>query len=286
MTVEGAGAPLGAVAVDTSSSNSGTSNPNPSTTQNTQVSSQQVSTDPVEINPDGLYKIPGVDKPVKFSDHVRGFQAQATKASQRAAELERKLQEAERKAQQFEAQQRYQGNGQPQQGPDAFAEMAAKPYLSGEELAGAFSSVAAEINARDRITIAILNKLKQLESTLKPVYETTQSQAWQGKIGNWLSQGNYGEEWRTVAEGLYLEYEPGPELDEAFPQLLQQRIQQIEANFEKRRKAAAEAARRAPFVPGKGGQASPSKPFQPNPRNSAREDVDALWDSIQVGPGT
>lgn len=281
MSENSAGAPLGAVAVDSSSSS--TASPNTTATPSTQ--STQATADPIEINPDGMYRIPGVEKPVKFSDHVRGFQAQATKASQRAAELERKLQESERQRQRFE-QERHQQPQQNQPQGDVLADMRSKPYLSGEELAGAFTSVAAEINARDQITIAILKQLKAMQQVLSPMYESTQNQAFSGKIGNWLQAGGYGEEYRDIAEELYLAYEPGQELDEAFPELLKQRISQVEQALERKRRVAAESARRAPFVPGRGGNAAPSRPFQPNPRNTARQDVDELWDSIQVGPGT
>src|SRR5690242_20616860 len=55
-----------------------------------------------EVDDDTLIRPKGSDKPIKFSEHVKGFQANYTKAAQRAAQLERQLQEREQRLQQIE----------------------------------------------------------------------------------------------------------------------------------------------------------------------------------------
>jgi len=275
-----AGAPLGAEPVVSSGSNS-TSTPN----------TPSVSSEPsfVEIKEDGLYKFPGQDKPVKPSDYVRGFQSQATKASQRAAELERKLQEREAAIQRYEADRTRQAQTQRQDNNpanDVLANLESMPYLSGQDAATVVRSIAQEFNGRDQITIAILKQLQAIQQVVKPLYETNATSQFEGKISGWLREGNYPEEYKDLATELYLGYEPGPELDREFPRILQERIAQVESALDKKRKAAAEQARRAPFVPGRGGVSHPSKPLSLDPRNSARADADAIWDAIQIGSGT
>ena len=52
-----------------------------------------------------LIRVKGAKEPVKFGDYSRGFQAQATRAAQEAANLRRELQAERSRREQFERQQ-------------------------------------------------------------------------------------------------------------------------------------------------------------------------------------
>jgi hypothetical protein len=240
----------------------------------------------VEIKEDGLYKFPGQDKPVKPSEYVRGFQSQATKASQKAAELERKLQEREAALARYEQERARQNQAQPGNEANPLAGLESLPYLSGKDAAAVVRSIGTEFQTRDQITLGILKELQALRQVVKPIYESNQTTAFSQKISGWLKEGDYPEEYQTLAEELYLGYEPGPDLDREFPRILSERIAQVETALDKKRRLAADAARRAPFVPGKGGTAVPSQPQRFDPRRSAQQEAADLWDSIQVGAGT
>jgi hypothetical protein len=245
---------------------------------------------PIKLSPDSMVEGPD-GKPVKYSDylngHVRGFQAQATKASQRAAELERKLAESDAARQRYEAAQRQAtrpgaGNAQ----ADPFAELRSLPYLSGEDAARVVGSIANEINVRDQVLIATLKQLQAIQKVVQPLYQTSATSAFDSKIAGWIKAGGYPEEYTDLAKELYLGYEPSDELDQEFPRILAERIQQVTSAHERLRKANADAARRLPFVPGRGGNAGPSKPLALKPSNSAAEDAAALWEALQADQRT
>lgn len=273
-------APLGAEPVASGDSTPNSTPNTPSVASGPDSGSQTAA----ELQADGLYRVPGQDKPVKLSDYVRGFQSQATRASQRAAELERKLQEREAALARYEQGQRQQGQqGQAPAQPGMIQQLESLPYLSGKEAAQVVQSISAEINMRDQVLLAMAKQLQAIQQTVKPMYESSATTAFDTKINGWLQAGGYPQEYSDLAKELYLGYEPGPELDQEFPQILAQRIATVEAALDRKRKQAAEQARRNPFVPGKGGQAQPSKPFGLKPNNNARADADAIWEAIQTG---
>lgn len=268
-------APLGAEPVSSSSTSTSTGS-----TPNTPSVDSSASTSPVRLTPDTMVDIDG--KPVKFSDHVRGFQSQATRASQRAAELERKLAEREQAIERYERQQR-----QGPQGPqgDPLAGLREMPYLDGNAAASIVQSFAAEFNQRDQILLGALKQLQKIQQIVGGLHESSATQSFDAKISGWLRDGGYPDEYGDLAKEIYLAYE-GDDLDNEFPRIFAARVSQIEAAQEKRRQVKAEQARRAPFVPGRGGNAQPSKPLTLDPRNSARADAEALWESMQFGSGT
>lgn len=270
-------APIGAEPVNTQTENQSNTTPNP-------ASEPQA----IELKDDSLVRIPGVDKPVKWTDHVRGFQSQATKASQRAAELERKYNEAQQAIQRYEQQQRQaQAQQQPQQNPqgDFIGKLRSEPYLTGDMAAKVVENIITELNTRDQYTLAMLKEMKRLRDIVGGLNETSVMSGFDQKIGKWLDEGGYPKEYADLAKEIYLAYE-GDDLDNEFPQIFKARVEQIEAAFEAKRRQAADAARKAPFVPGKGGTATPNKPLSLKVGNSAREDAEALWESMQFGQGT
>jgi hypothetical protein len=226
-------------------------------------------------------------KPVKFSDHVRGFQSQATKASQRAAELERKLAEREQAIQRYEQQQRQsQTQAQrPGQQADMFAGLRQEPYLTGEMAAGVFQGIVQELNTRDQYIMGILKAVQKLNGIVSGLNENHTNSQFDSKISRWLQEGGYPQEYSDLAKEVYLAYE-GTDLDAEFPQIFKNRVEQVEKAWEAKRRQNAEAARRRPFVPGKGGEAQPSAPLKLNVKNSARQDADELWEQLQFGQGT
>lgn len=230
---------------------------------------------PIRLGSDALIQIEGQEKPVKFSDYTRGFQSQFTKASQRAAQLERELQ-AEREARQrFEQAQRGQ---QPQNSPeqDLLAKLREKPYLSGEEAAEVVQSIVSQFGQRDKVLVAALQRMQEMNEKLGGLYQNHTQQSFSSKIDKWLTDSGYGPDAREIAQEIYLAYE-GDDLDQEFPRIFTERMKQLEAMFEARKRAAVEKARRMPFVPGRGGQASPSQPLQFKGNESPAQIAEALW---------
>lgn len=239
-----------------------------------------------DLADDSLIRIKGSDKPVKFSDHVRGFQSQATKASQRAAELERKLAEREQAIQRYEQQQRQaQSQSQSAQVQDTLSALRQAPYISGEQAAQIVGSIASELGVRDQYILQAYKEIKRLRDVVGGLHESSTTSSFDSKISKWLTEGGYPVEFTDLAKEIYLAYE-GDDLDAEFPNIFRQRYEQIQAAIEGQRRAAAEKAKRVPFVPGKGAAPGPSKPLTLNPRNSASQDAEALWEQIQLGSGT
>jgi len=233
----------------------------------------------IDVDENALIRVKGSDKPIKFGEYGRNFQSQFTKASQRAAQLERELQ-AERQARQRYEQERQaaaqRGQANPQD--DIFAKLQQLPYVSGEDAVGIVRSIGQQIQQRDQITLALAKELQKVRSVVGTLHETHSGAAFEQKINNFLSQGGFNpDKYRNFAKKLYLAYEPGEELDAEFPQILAAEIEELKRTFEAERTEAVNRARRVPFVPGKGGQAGPSRPLELDPKASAKEIADKLW---------
>jgi hypothetical protein len=235
-----------------------------------------------------LIRVKGSDKPVKYGEHVRGFQSQFTKASQRAAALERELQ-AERQQRQRYEQERQQAQRQTQQGGgqnDVYGQLEQLAYLSGPDAVGVLRHIESSISQRDRIILGMAQQMKAMQDRLGGLYETHTNNSFESKIGkilqdNGLDPQAYGD----IAKEIYLAYE-GDDLDAEFPRIFTDRINQLRRAFEAEKAAAVARNRQNRFVPGKGGVAGPSKPLQLKANASAAEIADQLWDSMQDGSGT
>jgi len=226
-----------------------------------------------------LIRVKGSDKPVKFGEHVRGFQSQFTKASQKAAQLEKDLHQERQLRQQHEQalNQAKQHGGQQQQG-DVFQALRALPYLTGEDAVTVVQSIAQQIQQRDVILINALRQMQQMQQTVRGLHESSVGSGFDTKIAGWLQKGGYPPEAADLAKEIYLAYE-GDDLDNEFPQIFANRWNQVEKLFEARRSAKIQANKRVPFLPGKGGQGTPSKALEVKPNASAREVADQLWNA-------
>ncbi len=233
---------------------------------------------PLELSDDTLIKVKGSDKPVKFSDHTRGFQAQFTKASQEAARLKQELAARDAKLAEFErSRNQSQQQSQPQGGQeDIFSSLEKLPYLSGPEAAKVVQSIQQQIQGRDKILVAALQQMQKMSQIVNGLHETSQGQSFDSKINNWLKAGGYPAEASELAKEIYLAYE-GDDLDNEFPQIFDQRWKQINSIIDAQRRSQLEAARRSPFVPGKGGQTGPNAPLQLKGNESAKQLADNLW---------
>lgn len=236
-----------------------------------------------DLDENALIRPKGSDKPVKFGDYNRGFQAQATRASQEAANLRREVAQMREERQRWEQQQR-QAPAQAGNQPDVYQALRELPYLSGEAAVEVVQSIQAAIGQRDQVLLAALKKIQQLEGTVGGLHNTHSQTSFDAKIGKWLSDGGYGPELGDLAKEVYLAYE-GDDLDVEFPQIFADRVAQVQRYFTAQRESQVAAARRTPFVPGKGGNTRPGKPLEVPAHATAREVADQLWDSFG-GTGT
>jgi hypothetical protein len=240
---------------------------------------------PLELDDNAVIRFKGSDKPIPVKD-VRGFQAQFTRASQRAAELERQLQARQAQIQQYEreraaaAQRQSQSQGQSQ--ADVFAALRELPYLDGQTAVQVVEGITNEIRQRDRVLLAALQQMQKMQQVLGRLNETHTNAGFDAKINKWLTDGGYPVEAADLAKEIYLAYE-GDNLDQEFPEIFKNRWEQVVRAIEAQRAAKVAQNRRNPFVPGKGGQAGPNRPLQPNPAATAAETADMLWEAMQTG---
>ena len=231
----------------------------------------------LDVDDNALIRVKGSEKPVKFGDHVRGFQAQFTKASQRAAALEKALRERDARLQQFEAdRQRGSQAGAGNQGNDVFDALRQLPYLSGADAVEVVQSIGEQIRQRDLVLLGALKQMKQMQDLVQGLHSTSTNTAFDAKIARWLTDGGFPPEAADLAKEIYLAYE-GDDLDDEFPKIFADRWNQIEKITEARRQGKITAARRAPFLPGKGGQTGPSKPLEIKPNATSKEVAEQLW---------
>lgn len=230
-----------------------------------------------DVSDDTLIRVKGSDKPVKFGEHVRGFQSQFTKASQKAAELQRQLEARDQRIKEIEAAQQQAQRGQADQ--DVFAELRQLPYLSGSDAVEVVQSIGQQIHQRDMVLMAALKKIEGLERVVGGLNQNHSLGAFDNKIKSWLSDWGYPPEAENLAKEIYLAYE-GDDLDQEFPQIFQSRWAEIEKIVEARRQAKINAARKQPFVPGRGGETRPSKPLEMKGDLSPRDVADQLWEQL------
>ncbi len=230
---------------------------------------------PIELNDDALIKVRGSDKPVKFGEHVKGFQAQFTKASQRAAQLERQLQERDARLKAFE-QARQQAPQQGQQQNDVFAALRALPYLKGEDAVQLVEGIGQEIRQRDMILVAALKQMQQMKGVLDGLHNNYTQTSHDSKLKAWLGDWGYPPEAIEMAKTVYAAYE-GDDLDSEFQTIFDQHWQLAEKLVEARRQAKIQQARKVPFVPGRGGDVKPSRPLDIKAASSSKDIADELF---------
>lgn len=271
----GAGAPVGAESTPSPSSNT------PSA---------------IELQDDSLVKLPGSDKPVKWGDHHKGFQSEFTKKAQAASKLEAELKQARETISQREDAMRrlyaeYQRLQQPQNQPqDPLAELQNLGYLDGptayrlaQHLSQQFGGYQQELQRRDQAILLMANRLKQLNDMVNGFQSRNMETEFEGKIGKWLDDLGYDrEDWGEFARDVALSHEQGNDFDEVMPTKIKERIERAIANAETLKRKRIEAARKAPFTPGRGGQGAASKPLSLAGKPS-KEVADILWDQMNKG---
>lgn len=251
----------------------------------------------IDISEDSMVRLPGQKDPVKYGDYYRNFQSEFTKRAQEAkrvaaekAELSRQLQDHQRRLQQYEQQMRggYGQQQQPQK-PNLAEQVRALPYLTGQEAASVVESITQQIGQydaalqkRDAALVMLYKRLQQMEQSFGSIQQRTTMSDFQGKIAKWVKDAGIPEGAQEWAQELYLAYE-GDDLDQEFPQILTNRWNQLQGFLKAQEKERVEAARRQPFVPGRGGSGTPSKPLQNLARMSAKEISDAVWPGIVDG---
>lgn len=229
---------------------------------------------PIDVADDTLISIKGQEKPVKFGEHVRGFQSQFTKATQELARYKAALQERDQKIKAFQDAQKR--TTQPQQ-PDPLSQLGEKPYLTGQEAADMVNQFRGELQRRDQIVVAALRELVAMKQVLGGLHDNHTNSAFDAKINKWLTDGGYPAEAADFAKELYLAYEPGNGLDEEFPTILKTRWEQLNKVVEASRQAKLRAARQPAFVPGRGGEARPSKQLEIKPEATSKDIAELLW---------
>lgn len=250
----------------------------------------------VDISEDTMVRLPGAKDPVRYGDHYRGFQSEFTKRSQEAANLRKEIAAAKQREADYQRrlqQASQQGQGQ-QTRQSKLQELAGQlkslTYLNGEQAAGVVDHVMQEISGlnqelsrRDMALALMYKEMKRMGSTLNTLHSNHTNAEFDSKISKFVKDAGIPEKAVGWAKKLYLAYE-GDDLDTEFPKILKQEWEDIGGVFRQTEKERVAAARQTPFVPGRGGQGSPSKPLgQEWAKKSAREISDALWPGMVDG---
>lgn len=236
-----------------------------------------------DVADDTPIRIKGAKEPVKFGEHVKGLQSQFTKASQRAAQLEREF--AAYKQQIAQQQQQQRQPQQPNQSDPLLDKLAALPYITGQDSVEMVRNIADQIKQRDMVLLSALQQMKQMQAVVQSLNQNHASQSFDAKITKWVSDGGYPPEAADLAKEVYLAYE-GDDLDTEFPTIFANRWQQLLKLTEAIRQQKINAGKRPPFVPGKGGQAAPSKPLEIKANTSSKQLADELFNMINQGEPT
>lgn len=257
-------------------------------TQASQDVTTQAAKEPtvLDLDENALIRIKGQDKPIKFGEYGRNFQSQFTKASQKAAQLQRELQARDAKLAQLEQERQLaaQRPGQPGGQDDIYSQLSSLPYLDGPTAVKVVQSIGQQMQQRDQILMGTLQKLKSLADVVERLNETHANTSFDSKIDKWLTENNWSPDLRDLAKEVYLAY-TGDDLDIEFPRIFASRVEQMRKAFEAERQAAIRAAKPAPFIPGKGGKTGPSKPLDIKADASAKDIADQMWNLFQ-GSGT
>lgn len=248
----------------------------------------------IELSEDSMVRLPGAKDPVRYGDHNRGFQSEFTKKAQAAAQAQRQIQQLKAKLTEHERRQR---QGQQAQRPDPKAQtrelaesIKSLSYLSGqdaakvvEHLTERFNSQETALQQRDIALGLMYKQLKQVSQLVSGLQGRHSATEFEGKIDRFVTSGGLPKEATEFAKELYLAYE-GDDLDQEFPAILKRRWEQLSGIYKASEKARVDQARRQPFVPGKGGNGTPSKPLNQNfAKASAKEIAEAFWPGMVDG---
>lgn len=256
---------------------------------------------PVDLTDDTPVRWPGEANPIKYGDLQRRLQADHTRKTQQAAKLQKQLAAERARFQQEQKAERArlesmaaaiagrQGQ-QGQQGQPAWmTELSKKDYLTGADAAAlmgaiqnqGFGSVAKAFEQRDKILQTMYQLVQRQQAALNALQGTHQESAFEGKITKALQQiGRDPADYRDIAKEIYLAYE-GDDLDDEFPEILRNRLEQIEKAIQRRQAQSVNQARQPKFpFPGKGGAGSAPKGAGLTGREGSLETADRLWELL------
>lgn len=243
-----------------------------------------------EFDDSAQIRFKGSDKPISVKD-LRTFQSNWTRSSQEVARLREQIQRFQAEKQQAErqraAEQQRVNQGQGQQAqPDVFAQLAQLPYLSGQDGKAMAEAITGQIRQRDQVLMAAVQEIARQRAIVEQLQGGATSQAFDAKISKWLTDGGYPNDPAVVdlAKEVYLAYE-GDNLDYEFPEMFRARWEGVKRVLEAERQAKVNAARKPAFVPGRGGTVGPSRPLQLDPKLSARDSAEQIWEQF-YGPGS
>jgi hypothetical protein len=239
-----------------------------------------------DVSDDSLIRVKGQDKPVKYGEHFRGFQAQATKASQEAARLRQELAQYQQREQQLAAQRQAEARQRASQGQTSTLDRLKElPYLDGATAAQTISEIHREFQQRDQILVAAVQELQRMKQVVSQLNEAHTGQSFEGKISKWVSDLGLPAEAAQTAKLFYLAHE-GADLDDQFPEMFREYWENQQKLFQAQQAAKVAANRKQPFLPGRGGAAGPSRPLQLDPAAKSSTIADQLWDMVQAESGT
>jgi hypothetical protein len=232
----------------------------------------------IDLTDDSRIRFDG--KETKFSD-FRNFQSQYTKASQEAARLRQEIARRDQLAQQQETQRQAEARRQAgQQGKSILDELRTLPYLDGPAAAQLAERIAGDFAARDQVLLAALTKMQQMERIVSQLNDNYVGSSFESKIAQWVKDLGLPSEANEAAKIFYLAHE-GEDLDQQFPDMFRAYWEGLQRQFAATNAAKVAAARKQPFIPGRGATAGPTKPLQLDPKASAAQTADALWESLQ-----
>ena len=254
-----------------------------------------------DLSDDSLVRVKGQGDPIKFGDLTKRQQADYTRKTQQAENLRRQATKEQEEVRRERARlegiaaslaSRQQG-GQNGQVDPFLEELGKAEYIDGKTAVKIVQAIQQQMGApianaiaeRDKVIKQLYTQVVRLSNQQQQIDSRFGSQDFDGKINKWLSDGGYPPEAADLAKEIYLAYE-GDDLDNEFPEIFARRWTQIEQIHEKRRQAKVEAARRAPMLPGRGGNGSASKPIGLKGNESAKTLADSLWDAMQAGDQT
>ena len=243
----------------------------------------------LDISDDSMVRLPGAKDPVRYSDWYRRFQSEFTKRSQAASEAQRQLADAQRAIQERDAAlQRFRTpQGQPADpNGDLVNSIKSLSYLKGEDAVKVIEHITNQLGQRDQksqqmmLAMSLMYKQQQeMAQRLNDVHSRSTQGDFKTKMTGYVQTLGLPAEAVDLATEVYLAY-TGDDLDEEFPTILRNRWEQVQNLVRQADRKRVDEARRAPFLPGKGGQGSPSKPLSMAGK-SAAERADILWDSLQ-----
>lgn len=237
----------------------------------------------IDVDDNALIRVKGSDKPVKFGEHVKGFQAQHTRVAQKAAQLERELQAERTRRADYERRVQQASGGQvnqPNPGNQLLDQLKALPYLSGEQAVGVVEGITQQIKQRDMVTLALVQQIKQMKGVLDGLNQSHVMSGFDSKVNRWVKDANIPAEATEWVKKLYLAYE-GDDLDQEFPAILKGEWENLNRVMNAQRESTARKAREdRMFVPGRGGNAGPNKPIQLKGSESPKDLADKLWEQF------